>query len=94
MEHFFVERILRAMANLGDAGVFIAMFLESSVVPIPSEAVLLAAGAAGIPLTSIIIFGSLGSTLGAIVGYLLGRYAALPVILRFGKYILIKPHHI
>lgn len=82
------------MANLGDVGVFIAMFFESSIVPIPSEVVLLGAGAAGIPLRSILIFGALGSTLGAVVGYMLGRYAALPVILRFGKYVLIKPHHI
>ena len=32
--------------------------------------------------------------MGAIVGYLLGRYAAMPVILKFGKFVLIKPHHI
>ncbi len=70
------------------------MFLESSIVPIPSEVIILGAGAAGIPLHAILIFGALGSTVGAMVGYLLGRYAALPVILRFGKYILIKPHHI
>jgi membrane protein DedA with SNARE-associated domain len=80
--------------QMGDLGVFIAMFLESSIVPIPSEVVILGAGAIGVPLVSILIFGALGSTLGAIVGYLLGRYAALPVILKFGKYILIKPHHI
>lgn len=80
--------------NLGDWGIFLAMFLESSIVPLPSEVVLMGAGAAGIPLVSIVIFGALGSTAGAIVGYLLGRYAALPVILRFGKFILIKPHHI
>jgi membrane protein DedA with SNARE-associated domain len=77
-----------------ELGVFIAMFLESSIVPLPSEVVVAGAGAIGIPIVSIVIFGSLGSTVGGIVGYLLGRYAAMPVILKFGKFILIKPHHI
>jgi len=80
--------------KFGDAGLFLAMFLESSVIPIPSEVVIAGAGAIGIPLISILIFGSLGSTLGAIVGYSLGKYAAMPVILKFGKYVFIKPHHI
>lgn len=82
------------ITDLGDFGVFVAMFLESSILPIPSEAIVIAAGAIGIPLLSIVIFGSLGSTCGAIIGYLLGKYAAMPVILKFGKFILIKPHHI
>lgn len=80
--------------DLGDLGVFIAMFLESSIIPIPSEVIIIGAGSIGIPMVSILIFGTLGATLGAGVGYTLGRYAALPVILKFGKYILIKPHHI
>ena len=82
------------ITQMGDWGVFIAMFLESSIIPIPSEVIVAGAGAIGIPLLSIVIFGSLGSTFGAIVGYLLGRYAAMPVILKFGKFVLIKPHHI
>lgn len=94
MEHFFIVKIMEMIRNIGDLGVFIAMFLESSIVPIPSEAVIITAGAAGIPLKSIIVFGALGSTVGAIVGYGLGRFAALPIILKFGKYVFIKPEHI
>lgn len=90
LEHDLMELI----RNMGDTGVFIAMFLESSIVPIPSEVILIGAGAVGIPIISIVIFGSLGSTLGGIVGYMIGKHAALPVILKFGRYIFIKPHHI
>jgi membrane protein DedA with SNARE-associated domain len=93
-EQALCSSILEAVRRFGDLGVFLAMFLESSIVPVPSEAIIVGAGALGIPLVSILIFGSLGSTLGAVVGYSLGRYAALPVILRFGRFILIKPHHI
>ena len=92
--HLTQNDIMALISQLGDIGVFIAMFLESSIIPIPSEVIIIGAGAIGVPLISILIFGALGSTLGAIVGYILGRYAAMPVILKFGKFILIKPHHI
>jgi len=88
------HQIIGLVKTLGDAGVFIAMFLESSIVPIPSEVIIIGAGAIGIPILSVVIFGSLGATLGAAVGYLLGRYAAMPIIIKYGKFILIKPHHI
>ncbi len=82
------------ISNYGDFGVFAAMFLESSIIPIPSEVVIVAASAVGLPLAVIVIFGSLGATLGAMVGYAIGRYVGLPVILRFGKYILITPQRL
>jgi len=86
--------VTNLIVKLGDLGVFLAMFFESSVVPLPSEVIIISAGAIGIPLLAVLIFGSLGSTLGAMVGYALGRYAAMPVLLKFGRFVLIKPHHI
>ncbi|MDD2717717.1 MAG: DedA family protein [Candidatus Wallbacteria bacterium] len=88
------HQLLDLVRSMGDLGVFIAMFLESCIVPIPSEAIIIGAGMAGIPLKSITIYGSLGSTLGGIVGYYIGLLGAKPVILRFGKYIFITPHHL
>lgn len=86
--------LTQSVQRFGDLGLFLAMFFESSIIPIPSEVIIAGAGAIGLPLVSILIFGSLGSTLGGIVGYCLGRYAAMPVILKFGRFILLKPHHI
>ena len=94
MENWLLQRVISIIRDLGDIGVFIGMFLESSVVPIPSEVVIIGAGAIGVPMASILIFGSLGAAVGAMVGYFLGRYAAMPAILKYGKFILIKPHHI
>ncbi|MDD4664159.1 MAG: hypothetical protein PHD83_05785, partial [Caldisericia bacterium] len=68
----FISQILQ----WGDLGVFVGMFLESSIVPVPSEVVILTAGSIGIPLVSIVIFGSIGATLGSFVGYSIGRFAA------------------
>ena len=86
--------ILGIVKEFGNLGVFLAMFLESSIVPVPSEAIIVGAAAIGVSVKAILIFGSLGSTVGGACGYALGRYAAMPTILKFGKYILIKPHHI
>ena len=94
MEHWIQAHMVTIIRDLGDLGVFVGMFLESSIVPIPSEVIIIGAGAIGVPMLSILIFGSLGATLGAMVGYYLGRYAAMPMILKYGKFILIKPHHI
>ncbi len=94
MESTLPPQLASLISNYGDLGVFAAMFLESSVVPIPSEVVIVAASAVGIPLVSIVIFGSFGATLGAMVGYAIGRYVGLPIILRFGKYILITPQRL
>ena len=93
-EHLVQAKVMALITNFGDLGVFIGMFLESSIVPIPSEVIIVGAGAIGVPVVSILIFGSLGATMGSIVGYSLGRYAAMPVILKYGKFILLKPHHI
>ena len=89
-----VNHLVGSISKLGDIGVFIGMFLESSVVPIPSEVVIIGASSVGIPMISIVFLGSLGATLGGMVGYFLGRYAAMPIILKYGKFVLIKPHHI
>ncbi|MDP2921044.1 MAG: DedA family protein, partial [Candidatus Omnitrophota bacterium] len=93
-EQVLQNSIIELIKKYGDLGVFLGMFFESSIVPIPSEVVIIGAGTIGISVASILIFGSLGATLGASVGYALGRYAATPVILKFGRFIFIKPHHI
>lgn len=94
MEHALQSKILEFVNHFGDLGVFIGMFFESSIVPIPSEVIIMGAAAAGITISSIVIFGSLGATFGAILGYSIGRYGAKPLIARYGKFILIKPCHI
>ncbi len=94
VESVLQSQLLDFMVRYRDLGVFIGMFLESSIVPIPSELVIIGAGSLGIPLKSIAIFGSIGSALGGIVGYSIGRFGAMPIIIKFGKYLFIKPEHI
>jgi membrane protein DedA with SNARE-associated domain len=88
------ESVLELIREYGDLGVLVGMFLESSFLPIPSEFVLVGAGALHIPLLSIIIFGTIGSTLGSALGYSIGRYGGRPFIKAYGKYFLVTPEKI
>ncbi len=87
----FMEPIRMLVTELGGLGIFIGMFLESSIIPIPSELVLISAGLLGFSILDITIFGSLGSTAGAAVGYYIGKHGGRPFLNRFGKYLLITP---
>jgi membrane protein DedA with SNARE-associated domain len=69
------------------------MALESSLVPVPSELVMIPAGyraATGALHPALcVLAGTLGSVIGASANYLLGEYVGRAFLLRYGKYLLI-----
>lgn len=82
--------------------IFILMAIESSVIPLPSEVVLIPAGflvyrhelTFGDPVLDFIISvlcGMTGSLVGAYANYFVSRYVGRPFILRYGKYFFVKP---
>lgn len=86
MKQKFIEFFQSLIKKNAMIGVFIGMFLESSFVPIPSEAVLLAFGTA-VPVRVVTIAGTAGSTLGCIVGYYIGNKGGRPLVEAIGPYI-------
>ncbi len=76
-------------------GVFVLMAMESSIIPVPSEIVLPPAAfwaAQGkMSLAGVIIAGTLGSYLGSILSYLACAVVGRPLLMRYGKYVLISP---
>ena len=76
------------------------MAVESSVVPLPSEVVIPPAahlaytGKIPLSLAGVVIAGTLGSWLGATLMYWAARLAGRPLILRYGKYVLISPEKV
>ncbi len=84
------EMVRQLILGLGPFGVLIGMILESSVIPIPSEAVLITAGFAGVDLLSIAVFGGIGSTIGAWIGYLVGKHGGRPLVYRYGRYLMLN----
>lgn len=82
----------------GYAGLFLLMAGESMVLPIPSEAVMPFAGylvASGdMTWLGAILASSLGSLAGSWLSYLMGKHGLLPLVVRYGKYVFIQPHHV
>jgi membrane protein DedA with SNARE-associated domain len=83
-----------ALVKMGLPLVFALMAAESTIVPIPSEAVIpFAAHAAResgkFSVLGVIIAGTIGSWLGATIMYWASRVAGRPLVLRYGKYFLV-----
>lgn len=90
-EQQLITQVLALVTAYGGLGILVGMFLESSILPIPSEIILVTAGLIGFSPVDIAIWGSIGSTLGAIVGYYIGLKGGRPFVDRFGKYFFVTP---
>ena len=79
----------------GYAGVFLLMALESTVVPVPSEIVMPPAAfwaAQGrMSFAGVVIAGTAGSWLGSVASYWVSQWVGLPLLKRYGKYVLLPP---
>lgn len=92
--------ILDWISNLGYPGILFLMALESACMPVPSEIVMPFAGylvwegSTTMSFWGVVIIGSLGCTIGSIVAYAAGFYAGRPLILRYGRYVLLREKHL
>ena len=93
----FTELIHWYMSSLDSGGyplIVLLMAIESSILPLPSELVIppaahLAHSKGNLSMTGIVIAGTIGSWIGATVMYWLSRVAGRPLVLRYGRYLLI-----
>ena len=89
-----INFIVETVGQLGYAGIFIMMFLESSFFPFPSEVVMIPAGYLAykgeMNIYFVIFFGILGSLAGALFNYYLALKLGRRFLMRYGKYILIS----
>jgi membrane protein DedA with SNARE-associated domain len=95
----FLHWYMGALDSGGYALVAALMALESSLVPLPSEVVIppaahLAYTRGGMTLTGIVIAGTLGSWIGASIMYWGARLLGRPLLMRWGRYVLISPEKI
>lgn len=81
------------VAALGYPGIFLAMFVEGVITPIPSEMILPFAGYLArlgtLSLPVVILVASLGAMLGSGGAYHLGRRFGRPFVLRWGRYLFL-----
>jgi len=93
-----VEVAVDVVAELGLAGVFVLMLLESACVPVPSEATMLFAGfnvAEGeYSLFAATAAGSLANLVGSWLAYAIGRAGRVDVLEKHGRKLHIKKSHL
>ncbi|PIO05780.1 hypothetical protein COT29_04280, partial [Candidatus Micrarchaeota archaeon CG08_land_8_20_14_0_20_59_11] len=63
LEKQFTDGVAAMVGAYGGLGILVGMFLESSIVPIPSEAILVTAGLLGFDPLTVAVYGTIGSTL-------------------------------
>jgi membrane protein DedA with SNARE-associated domain len=90
--------------HTGLIGILLAMAIESCCIPLPSEVVMplagimlvtgkILGGIALLPgLVVVALAGSVGSVLGSIVAYGIGYAGGRPLMLKYGRYVLISQH--
>src|SRR4051812_40373569 len=93
-----VEFIMSFIAQLGYMGIFFLMILESAMIPIPSEIIMPFSGflssTGRLDPFLVTLSGSLGNLVGSVLTYYLGIKAGRKLILKYGKYILLKKEHL
>ena len=86
------------MARLGYPGLLLLMALESMVAPVPSEAVMPFAGflivEGKFTWTGAVLASSAGTMLGSWISYAMGRWGGHPLVVTFGRYLLLDREHL
>lgn len=92
------HRVQQIVSDLGYPGLFLLITLESTLVPIPSELVMPFAGALAqkgeFSLPVVLVINSVAALFGSAICYWLGRIGGKPILMRYGKFILVRPKDI
>lgn len=95
MLHEAMNWLVTTIGAMGYSGVFILMAMESSIIPVPSELVMPPAGYLAhkgeMNMALAILCGTAGSLVGAYANYFASHYLGRPLVLKYGKYVLISP---
>lgn len=101
---YVVNLVIQVMNQAGYPGIFFLMLLEGMLLPVPSEVVMALGGymafsqgpnslppVFGVPAYIIVLIaGSVGNLVGAYIAYMIGDYGGIPLIKRYGKYVLLN----
>src|SRR5436853_2583753 len=98
------QLITNLYVSTGLLGIVLAMAIESCCIPLPSELVMPLAGimiASGkilhgtnsfVALLLVAVAGAVGCLLGSIIAYGIGYAGGRPLMLKYGRYLLISQH--
>lgn len=95
MMHKLIVWWFGLISQYGYGGIVAAMAAESSIIPLPSEVVIppaaFWASKGQLSLIGVIVAGTVGSYIGATVMYWTSRWLGRPLLLKYGKYVMIPP---
>ncbi|MCH7713376.1 MAG: DedA family protein [Chloroflexi bacterium] len=102
IEAVFLAIIIQVYDTMGWAGVVFLMAVESAAIPFPSELIMPLAGwllveakGGGWPMLLMAgFYGALGNLLGSWVAYWVSMKGGRPLLLKYGKYVLISREEI
>lgn len=93
-----VNFIVNFIGSTGYLSLVILMAMESTFMPVPSEAVMPFAGflveEGKFSFFYVVFFSTLGSTVGSLISYYIGVWGGRPFIDKFGRYFLLDRHHL
>jgi membrane protein DedA with SNARE-associated domain len=93
-----VDFATNVIGDLGLAGIFILMLLDSACIPTSSEAIMLFAGFevsdGRFTMTEIVIAGVLGNLVGSWIAWGIGWYGRVELLEKHGKWLHITPKHL
>lgn len=96
LTQFIVDFATHFISDTGYIGIFVLMTFESMILPVPSEAVMPFAGFAvnnnTLTFVGILVASTLGSILGSLLSYWIGKYGGRPLVRKWGKYLLLSEH--
>lgn len=96
LEHFVIPFLENLYAQMGYAGVALAMAIESACIPLPSEIIMPMAGwmvfRGVFDLWWVAIAATIGNTAGSTLAYWVGALGGRPIIKKYGRYFLISEH--
>jgi membrane protein DedA with SNARE-associated domain len=96
--------VTEEIARYGYLAIFLLMVLESACVPIPSEVTMLFGGALvsasflapeqQLEFWAVVAVGTAGNLVGSWLAYGAGYSGGRPLVARWGRYLLIRPHEV
>ncbi len=96
IEEIAIPFIEGLYGQMGYLGVVLAMAIESACIPLPSEIIMPFAGwmvyRGVFDLLGAAIAGTIGNTLGSVLAYWVGSIGGRPLLLKYGRFVLITEH--
>ncbi|NWJ44976.1 MAG: DedA family protein [Chloroflexi bacterium] len=105
LENWLIDFLTTFYHSVGWWGVIAMMAIESMMIPLPSEIIMPLAGwllvtniAGDTPVWLQLVWagviGGVGCTIGSIIGYYIGLFGGRPLVVKYGKYVLINVGHL